>query len=329
MKVFVTGATGFLGSALMKLLIPDERVKQITIITRQEKSYKSKKVKVIRADLSKISDLHTQIVCDFDAVYHLAGLYDFGADEHLNYVQNVVSTSNLMSWIKGSTCKPKVYFASSYSIGVEKWGLNLPEGPITALPDNKYQYAKTKAIAEKCVTKSSLDWTVFRLGILVGDTKEGKITKIDGPYYNYRALKKVSYLFSSCKIPIPFFADQKAFLPLVPVDSAAKVMHSAIHRLGIERKIYGVYNKKSTRAETFAKALKKHLGLTNKIVYLPVQQKRIMETLGYLTATPVDVFQYAANTPQLENSNFEKDFYDCRIPAFKSYEKTMLKGVDF
>ncbi len=328
MKIFVTGATGFLGSKLMENLVDDEKVSEITIVSRSNPSYTNKKVKVICADLTKISELHETIICDFDAIYHLAGLYDFDKDESLNYVQNVVSTSNLISWVMSSNSKPKIFFSSTYAVGVDQWGLNLPEGPITALPEAKFSYARTKAIAEKCLTNTRFDWTVFRLGVLVGDSKSGKIQKVDGPYYNYRALKKLSKTLSFTKIPIPFFADKKSFLPFVPVDSAAKVLHEALHKIGIERKIYGVYNKKSTRVHTFAKALKKQFGLTNRMVYLPVLGDRLSSLVGYITNTPRDIFQYAADTPQLENSEFEKDFHDCRIPAFKSYEKAMFKGAE-
>jgi nucleoside-diphosphate-sugar epimerase len=315
MKVFLTGATGFLGSALMELLIQDESIKQITFVSRKKQQHPSDKVTVIQADLTKISDLHEKVQCDFDVIYHLAGLYDFTADESLNYIQNVVGTSNLIAWIKSSDCKPKLMFASTYAIGVDQWGLNLPEKPITALP-------------EICVTRSPYDWTVFRLGVLVGNSKTGEIRKIDGPYYNYEALKKMSPILKLTRAPIPIFANRKSFLPFVPVDTAALVMHQALNKIGMEQKIYGVYNKKSTRVETFANSLKRHFGLINKIVYTPIVNQRVAGFFGRLMSTPPDVFQYAADTPQLDNPEFEKDFHNFRVPAFKSYEKKMFEGAE-
>ena len=95
----------------------------------------------------------------------------------------------------------------------------------------------------------------------------------------------------------------------------------------IRDRTYGVYNKKSTRVGVFAKSLVKHFVLKNRVIYVPIIHEKVTKLFGYFTKTPSDIFQYAADTPQLDNPRFEKDFHDCKIPAFKSYEKAMLKGA--
>ena len=55
--------------------------------------------------------------------------------------------------------------------------------------DFDHAYGKSKYQAEKLVKESGLPATVYRPGVVVGDSRTGEMDKVDGPYYFFRLMK--------------------------------------------------------------------------------------------------------------------------------------------
>jgi nucleoside-diphosphate-sugar epimerase len=78
MEILVTGANGFIGSNLVKYLIPSN----LTVISRSNNNF-DKGVKVIMLDLNELLS-GSKIQGKYDVVVHLAGLAHRTTDFHLN-----------------------------------------------------------------------------------------------------------------------------------------------------------------------------------------------------------------------------------------------------
>lgn len=229
MKILLTGASGFLGKWVLRLLLQHESVTEVQVISRSKESHPDPRVSVIRKDLSNPSLLN-HIRSNPDVVIHLAGLYEFGTSFAENYRTNVLGTQNLLDAIR-HFAPTRILHASSYAVGIGESALK--NAPLPKLPPREHAYAYTKALAERLMEQAQTQLAhrveVFRLGILIGDSKSGGVEKLDGPYSFYKNLLKIAQL-SPDKMPLWIPADPEATLPLVAVDEAAQILvHSAMH----------------------------------------------------------------------------------------------------
>ncbi|MEK6705645.1 MAG: SDR family oxidoreductase [Bdellovibrionota bacterium] len=328
MKILLTGATGFLGKHLLRLLLDSTEVSHVYAVSRSKKSHPHEKVTIIPADLSDPASINI-LPPDADIVVHLSGLYDFTSSFYENYQQNVLPALNLVSYLLclNKSRQVPIFHASTYTVrfGTE----TIPaEEPLSKLPPKSMAYAHTKAIAEKAFTDSKLPYAIFRLGVLVGTSHNGKIEKLDGPYAFLKILDSMASLPKALQyLPIP--ADKTGILPLVPIDCAASVLSSAISRLkpaSGKPLIFGVYNAKSVRLGDFCDEMISHFSPHTKAAYFKKTPILLLRFQERITHIPAETFLFASDTLPLENPNFRSMFKNNAIPAFKTYKKAFLDG---
>lgn len=330
MKVFLTGATGFLGKRVLANLVADSRIKRIDLVSRKKITHPDPRVHTHQLDLADPWTTH-EFLENTDFIVHLAGLYDFSQPFSRNYQQNVLPILNLIDRIREmKSPQPPVFYASTYAVG---FGSNqvLEEGPLKTLPPTYQAYAYTKAIAERALTDSGLSARIFRLGILVGDSQTGEFEKIDGPYYLMRfleRLKKLPLIGLIRQVPLPY--SPEGLLPLVPVDSAAHVIHESLFLEPLKRgeqQYYGVFNAESVSVETLGKSIFKeflprahpHALPSEFPVWLQKGQTR-------LTGIPKEFFNFSYAPVKLANPNFCKVFGAQQVPHFNDYRTPFFKG---
>jgi len=102
MKILVTGATGYLGSELIKHLKGD-----IRILTRR-KDVKIKNCEIFRGDITNLHDVKNAVK-DVDIIYHNAALVDHFAPYETLYKINVLGTKNIMDAALKEGVKKIVY----------------------------------------------------------------------------------------------------------------------------------------------------------------------------------------------------------------------------
>lgn len=119
--VLVTGATGFIGSHLVKKLVSEGR--EVAIISRSGRKGENleditdKKLSIIKADLLDEKSLEAKLY-NFSEVYHLAGMVHtnrFYSDEI--WKSNFLTTKNLFQVLAEKGVGRVVYLASIFSLG--------------------------------------------------------------------------------------------------------------------------------------------------------------------------------------------------------------------
>lgn len=336
MRVLLTGGTGFLGKRLLQRLLADPRIEKVHVLTRSKRSHPDPKVRIHKIDLSITQDLY-KMPTDVDAIIHLAGLYDFGRGQAENYANNVLVASNLVETIRTSerAASVPILFASSYVVGV---GGTPAEGynEARSLPPEDYSYAYTKALSERLIVGSGSPCSIFRVGVLVGDTETGSIEKLDGPYFFVETLCRIAALSLSQKLrrfipalPLPLPADPDKVLPFVPVDVAARVFHEALFKSVTFQpgsKIYGVYDPQSVKVRDLCDELIRRIAPQVKPLFLGQVSGAVMAKQSIVTGVPEEAMRMSYEPIHLDSSRFKLDFPEIEMPRFETYSEKFVSG---
>lgn len=167
--VLVTGATGFLGSALLKYL-PEKKI-QVVGSTRREIN---EPPLISVGELSEITDW-SEVLQDIDVVIHCAGIAHDKSTVASSFNQvNVLATQRLLEQCIIANVKQFIFISS---VGVN--------GNITTdeafraddKPNPMNAYAKSKADAEQCIIKYLLEqkisYTIIRPPLIYGRNAPG------------------------------------------------------------------------------------------------------------------------------------------------------------
>jgi nucleoside-diphosphate-sugar epimerase len=328
MKILLTGATGFLGKQLLQLLLADPRIEHVWVTTRNKRSHPSPKVEVLQINLSDPGQFHGLSILP-DAVIHLAGLYDFEESYESCYTHNLLPAYHLAKKVREWNEQKRVplYFASSYAVTFGQ-DADAAEKALTALPPPSLAYPYTKAIAERAITDSGIPSAVFRLGILVGNSTDGATDKLDGAYSFLRLMESSRPLTRFMKrIPLP--AKPDGILPLVPVDSAAKIFIDALFRpevAGTPAQVYGVYDTQSISIQSFAESVLSRYVPGARPVFFHRVSNAALNFQSRFTPVSADAFRFALNPVAIQNPNFQSSFPHSLIPHFKTYEHAFYSG---
>src|SRR3989337_626333 len=93
MKIVVTGASGNVGTAVVRALSADERVEAITGMVRREPEWGVPKLRWVTADLGEDHpDVLDGVMADADVVIHLAWLFQPARDPLVTWRTNVLGS---------------------------------------------------------------------------------------------------------------------------------------------------------------------------------------------------------------------------------------------
>lgn len=181
-RIFLTGASGTVGYEALKQLHQQKEKYEITVFDVKSKTAE-KKFKPFQNDITihygSITDAEklNKIGKDIDVAIHLAAIIPPLADEkpELSYEVNVTGTQNLIKALEVNS--PNAFLLYSSSISVYGDRLENPnilvEDDLT--PSEGDAYAVTKIHAEQAIQNSLLNWSIFRLGAIMGGHKMSKL----------------------------------------------------------------------------------------------------------------------------------------------------------
>ncbi len=269
MQYFVTGATGFIGKRLVKTLLARKGA-TVYFLMRKESESKIAGLReywgagAARA-LPIFGDLTTKklgIASDdikalkgkIDHFYHLAAVYDLGADEASQIAVNIDGTRNTIEATKAMDAGHFHHVSSIAAAGLYEGVFR--EDMFEEAENYEHPYFMTKHESEKIVRKEcKVPWTVFRPAMVVGDSQTGEMDKIDGPYYFFKLIQRTRQLLPPW---MPMVGLEGGRVNIVPVDFIVAALDHISHKTGITKKCYHLTDSEGYRVgdvlDIFSKA---------------------------------------------------------------------------
>jgi dihydroflavonol-4-reductase len=149
MQVFVTGATGFIGANLVRLLL--QQGYKVRVLVRPSSCLNNLQgldVELVKGDLND-PDLW-QLMVGCHALFHVAAHYSlWQADREQLYRHNVLGTRNVLAAARKANIERTVYTSSVAAIGVGAPGQIVDETHQSPVGELVGHYKKSKYLAEQ------------------------------------------------------------------------------------------------------------------------------------------------------------------------------------
>lgn len=154
MKTLVTGANGFLGSAIMRHLL--EAGHEVRVLVRAQsdrRNLDNLPVEICEGDLRDISSIK-RAVSGCDNLFHVAANYRLWIpDPDVMYAINVTGTQSLILAAAEAGLKRIVYTSSVATLGFNPDGNPADETTLSSLPLMTGHYKRSKFLAEQAVQR--------------------------------------------------------------------------------------------------------------------------------------------------------------------------------
>lgn len=151
MKIFVTGASGFVGGAVVKKLVNGHDIFAMSRTETSDKVIKALGATPVRCALNDIKSANLDGV---DYVIHCAAFVEQWGDYSDFYDINVKGTQDLLAKAEVAGVKRFVHIGTEASIFYGQHMRNVDETEPLAI-DSPFAYSRTKALAEKAVVEFS------------------------------------------------------------------------------------------------------------------------------------------------------------------------------
>lgn len=275
MRYFVTGATGFIGKRLVKKLL-QRKGSVVYFLLRQTSA---DKVGALRefcgASAARLvpvwGDLTTpklglsgpdikQLKGQIDHFYHLAAVYDLGADAQSQVAVNINGTRNAVELAKAIETRHFHHVSSIAAAGLYEGVFR--EDMFAEAENVEHPYFMTKHESEKIVRQTcQVPWSVYRPAMVVGDSTTGEMDKIDGPYYFFKLIQRMRQLLPPW---LPSIGLEGGRINIVPVDFVVAALATISHQKEITHKCY-----------------------------------HLVDPVGYRVGDVLDIFSKAAHAPKM------------------------------
>ncbi len=275
MQYFVTGATGFIGKRLVKKLL-ERKGSVVYFLIRKESANKvaglrefwgvsAARVVPVHGDLTTkklgvSADDIKKLKGQIDHFYHLAAVYDLGADEESQVAVNVDGTRHTVEFAKAIDAAHFHHVSSIAAAGLYEGVFR--EDMFEEAENYDHPYFMTKHESEKIVRQECKGkWSVYRPAMVVGDSTTGEMDKIDGPYYFFKLIQRMRQLLPPW---MPAVGLEGGRINIVPVDFVVNALDVISHKTDIARKCF-----------------------------------HLVDPVGYRVGDVLDIFSKAAHAPKM------------------------------
>lgn len=234
MNIFVTGATGFIGTYLIQEMCKWDKFDTIYALYRKEIPFTNKKIKWIKGDLEHLPLFSYKE--NITKVIHCAALQSSNSKPSVLYRNNVKWTELVINLCINSGIKEIVFFSS-----------------VNASLSHCGAYAKSKQKSEELICKSGLKFKIIRPALVFGKGKNGITTLM-----NYIRDFPI----------IPVFGDGTSLEQPIYVEDLAKLTVKYILDEDAEKIIY-LYGKSPMKYDYMICEMAKVYNKKIKIIHLP------------------------------------------------------------
>lgn len=248
MNYFLTGGTGFIGRFLVDKLLA--RGGTVHVLVREQSQEKldqlrerwgadESRVKAVIGDLTSPNlgiDAKTMksLKGNIDHFFHLAAVYDMGADEKSQQATNIEGTHSAVNAAAAMEAGCFHHVSSIAAAGLFKGTFR--EDMFEEAEKLDHPYLLTKHESEKVVREScKVPFRIYRPGMVVGHSKTGEMDKVDGPYYFFKMIQKIRHALPQW---VPTIGIEGGRLNIVPVDFVVNAMDHIAHLKGEDGKCF-------------------------------------------------------------------------------------------
>lgn len=343
----MTGFPGFLGSAMLpRVLARREGDQAVCLVQERWMGMAAERVAEIETahphTAGRISLLEGDItipglgidtadrarLSDLREVWHLAAVYDLAVPESLARRVNVDGTEHVLELCRAQSDFRRLQYVSTCYVSGNYAG-EFPEDEVDLGQGFLNHYESTKFEAEVLVReaiKAGLPATIYRPGIVVGDSQTGETQKYDGPYM---------YATYMSRLPgvalIPGVGDfDQVRAGLVPRDYVIAAMDVLSVMEKSKGCTYALTDPDPPTTGEVVRILADYLGRRPITVPLPLSLTRAVVArvpgLERLLGLPAEALDYLAAPTTYSTTNAVRDLAGTGVscPPFASYATRLL-----
>jgi len=237
-RVLLTGFPGFIGARLVPRILEKKPGSRLVCLVQE------KFLGVAKESLASIERAHPETRGRLDLLlgditlpglgieatarrelgrslreaYHLAAVYDLAVRPEVALRVNVEGTRHVLELLDETPGFERLHYVSTAFVSGRARG-TFRETDLDVGQTFKNAYEETKFRAEVEVARSGVPRTVYRPGIVVGDSRTGETAKFDGPY---SALRLMEALPSPGVFPR--VGDGTSTVNIVPIDFVVEAL---------------------------------------------------------------------------------------------------------
>lgn len=346
--LLMTGFPGFLGSALLpRLLARREGVEALCLVQPQhfdtakkraaeiekEHPHTAGRIGLIKGDITAenlgVDPTEQDLLEDVSEVWHLAAIYDLTVPEIIARKVNVGGTSRIVEFCRTRKVWPRLHYVSTCYVSGNydgEYTENILDGGQMFLN----HYESTKFWAEMVVREAigfGLKATIYRPGIVVGDSTTGATQKYDGPYFLATFLRRQPPVAM-----VPAVGDSDTVkVSVVPRDFVIGAMDELSIMDKSVGKTYALTDPNPPTARELVDIIASHLGKKVVWVPLPLSPTRTLVDsvpgIERLLGLPAEGLDYFASPTSYSTTNTVADLEGTGLscPPFASYAGRLMQ----